>query len=179
MIEGCFVSGRSAAVEDTRACHEAGARADGDEVAERRVHDTQKFELGLQFSRACANPARNEQDVQRRIAAQGVGGHDALADCGMGHCGGHEVGGREGGDGIEVAGDKAECEWLRSREDVECVERTEDVEGLEAGEEEHTDAFGRLIFRHNGTLILFFFFFFFSFFLEISRSLVYRNRWVE
>lgn len=158
MREGRLISGRSAAVEDTRACHEARARADGDEVAERRVHDAQEVELGLHFSRACANPARNEQDVQRRMATQGVSGHDALADCGMGHCG-HEFGGCEGGDRIEGAGDEAECEWLRSREDVECVERTEDVEGLKAGEEEDTDAFGRLIFRHNGTLFSFLFLF--------------------
>lgn len=43
-----FVGGRLTAVEDARARGEAGPRADGDEVAERRVHGAQEVELGLQ-----------------------------------------------------------------------------------------------------------------------------------
>lgn len=145
-----FVGGRLAAVEDARACHEAGARADGDEVAERRVHGAQEVDLGLQVRRACANAARDEQDVQRRMAGQGVGGYDALAG------GGTVRGGRgvEGGDGVEGAGKQVDAERVRLGEGVECIERTEDVEGLEAGEEKATDGYERLVFCHGGNLLV-------------------------
>lgn len=81
------------------------------------------------------------------MVVQGVSGHDALADCGTGS--------HEGGDGIEGAREHAEAERLCRGEDVECVKRTEGVEGLEAGEEETTDGTGRLVFRHSGALAFF------------------------
>lgn len=151
VCKGRFVGGRLAAVEDPRACDEARARADGDEVAQRRVHGAQEVELGPQVRRACAPAARHKQDVQRRMAGQGVGGHDTLADGGTG-VGGHEGGGHEGGDRVEGAGKQAEAERLRLGESVECVERAEDVEGLEAGEEEATDGYGGLVSRHGESL---------------------------
>lgn len=55
-----FVGRRLAAVEDAGARGEARARADGDEVVERRVHGAQEVELGLQVRRPRPQPPRHK-----------------------------------------------------------------------------------------------------------------------
>lgn len=91
------------------------------------------------------------------MAGQGVGGNDALAERGTGGGGQGDGGGRNVGDGVEGAGEQADAERLRSGDDVERVERTEEVEGLEPREEEAADGFGRLVFRHGAELLSFLF----------------------
>lgn len=93
------------------------------------------------------------------MTGQGVGGKDALANRRTGADGGGGQGngcGHNSRDGVEGAGKQADAERHRSGQVVECVERTEDVEGLEAGEEEAPNGFGRLVSRHGRTLFFLF-----------------------
>lgn len=118
----------------------AGARADGEEIPQGRVGVGDELDFRREVGGAGADAAGDDENVERRDGVEGVRGQDELREGGVGAVVGRVA--DLGGHGGEGAGDESEGEVVAPGEEVEGVKRAEDVERLEAGEEEVADGVG-------------------------------------